>query len=351
MHGKPNMPGETWSDVAARQLFGATLTALMLAWMDRDKDHFVGGIPDSPAERLNYYARGVAPWSIGKPELGYVSIDRDPHFAWLKTLMITKQAIDKAEQDPNAFKTRFDIFTWGANRAMKELVNDSMFGQFMQPLRGPEATASFLERIPANLIPLKGMFHAAQRMYEAAAYGMVAVKDRDGWINKIEPDPLRRTVAHAFGNTGDLPDKLTVWGEPMVVRTSLLNEWIPYKIWQASTEPLEVELHRLGMVEPTFQYPGHPGQTVTIGKKEIELPDELYRQHIVWSGKLLKEHYQKVMATKYYQAPTTKDSTRALLLQKIDSRIGDMAVRKIKSEIFRHHRELLEEAGLLSSGR
>jgi len=346
MHGTPAMEGETWSDVAARQIFGATLLAALMAWMDKDKDHFVGALPDSLSERDTFWRRGVAPWSIGSPEYGYLSIDRDPHFLFLKTAMLAKQAIDKAQLDPNAFKTSVDVFAWAANKAMNELLRDSMFGGIMQPLSGPSSTGKFFQDIPANMVPLKGMFHAASRMYEAAAYGMVHVKDRDGWINKIEPDPLRQTVAHMFGQTGDLPDRLTVWGEPMVVETSLLNEWLPYKAWQPSREPLELELHRLAGVEPTFQYPGFPSRTVKIGQKEIELPDELYRQHVLWSGSLLKQFYQKAMATQLYQNPRTKDPIRTLILRRVDARIGEAALRKIKSEIVLHHRELLEAAGI-----
>ena len=75
------------------------------------------------------------------------------------------------------------------------------------------------------------------RAYEKATEGEAKVRESGTWLSAL---------AHVIpGLSGQVPAKLNIWGDEVVIPGSVLQHWLPYKWSKETQDPVEIELERL----------------------------------------------------------------------------------------------------------
>ena len=74
---------------------------------------------------------------------------------------------------------------------------------------------------------------------------------------------------------------------------------------------------------------GLPGKKVTINRKEIELPDDIYRDYCLSYGSTAKREMSKIVTSSWYQK-IKKDELKLKALDKIISKIRNTELKKAK---------------------
>ena len=260
-------------------------------------------------------------------------MDRDPMFAVWKAAMMTKDVMKK--NAAGDYKGNTELFWDLAQKFTEELIRSSVVEDVFSAPRTDKTLMQKASSIPAGFVPFSGFLRAASRTYEAITKGYVDIDEQIYPTDFVYPDPLRQSMAQFFG-VREAPAKLNVWGEEVRLQTSVPNEWMPYKTWRENDDPL------LQALKKAKFYPGMPGRKVTLQKYEVELPDELYKQHVVYTGKLLRERMERVANLSSFKKANSKRQTQ--MLETIESKVRTVANQKARVEVWRNHRELLEQA-------
>jgi len=127
------------------------------------------------------------------------------------------------------------------------------------------------------------------------------------------------------GVSQTLPEKLTVWGEPIKrqgnAATRLLS---PIPVSTERGDDLDRELVKLKVDV------GYPGRTITRKGEKIELNPEQYKQLVELSGKAAKEHITRIMNSGKWDGYT--DEHKGDLIKSVVRKYRALAARQILNE-------------------
>ena len=300
------------ADTIARQILG-TLILAMLWWLMEEGEEITGMAPRDPNERESWYRQGKMPYSVNYNGT-WVTYDMVDSFGAGAVMKLAANARDLWLRAPD-FDTGQKIFEDAAFR-IKDILTSSPFADTADRLMNVYGIADIFKKLPANMLPAAGFTRWASKIHEAATQGYVTVLQKD--VPSSYYPPPYQTILHA--NT---PTRLNVYGEDVHIPTSVLQEFLPLK-WRKDNP---------GKLEPVFDeigyYPAMPGRTLTIGRTPVKIPDDLYRQHVVFTGQMLKQQLERFD----YDGRTTE--MKLLLVKRIVSKVHEHAEKKVKAELVR----------------
>ena len=298
------------SEIIAKQIEGSILALYMLHKFDLGE--VTGSAPDNESEREAFYRQGKKAWSIriGDSWVQYRRIE--PFNTVLAMSSIAYENLLNAEDD----KTTTEIFGNMVESILENLI-DSSYMQGVQNIFDRHGRRKgMVERQVASFVPYSSFWRSINRSYEVLTEGEAKYResrDLTGAFAQVIP-----------GLSKNKPAKLTVWGEEVILEGGVLRQWLPYKWSKETDDPLEKELEKLGI------YPGFPGKYVTINKKEVEFPDDFYRDYLMTFGKAAKEKMTKKIESESYQK--RKPESKIKILEKLMGKIRSSQLRKAKRE-------------------
>lgn len=318
---------KTWAskaDMIAKQIEGSIITAIIMSLFDLDK--LTADPPTNPAERERFFAQGKLPWSFKAHNTWIEYRDMEPFSTIFGFLGAAYQAIGKARNDAEAT----NIFAEAAKSFYKFISDSTWLGGVRELTEGRNLSDKIAE-IPGTLVPYSAAFAAISRGINGIFEGKRTLPVKpERFLEKIAANIQKKTP---FAITEKLPDRLNVFGEAISIPGGFLRQWLPWKWSEEIQDPVETELARLAV------YPGPPRDKITISGREIQLPPEVYRDYLLYFGKLAKENLQRIIAVPAYQRLSVE--ARYRWIDKVLLKSRGIAHRALKRDIIRNHKDLL----------
>ena len=316
--------GVNTADMLAKQIEGTIMTAIIMSLFDWDK--LTADAPRNPAQRERFYAQGKLPWSFKAGDKWIEYRDIEPFSTVFGMLGSAYQAISQAKDDATATAIFAD-----AAYTFRGFIADSTWLGGVQNIMRDKGIANQVQRIPASLVPYSAAFGAIKRGLEGALEGKRVLAEKpegfyDGILSNIQQKDITGTMEKP-------PARLDVWGEEVSIPGGFLRQWLPWKFSSETADKTELELARIAI------YPAPPGSKVTIQHQVVDLPPEVYRDYQLYFGQKAKSHLDRLIGNPGYQ--NLNLDQRYKRIDRTLRRVRLRAVRKVRSEVLRHHRDLL----------
>ena len=319
--------GKSPAEVIAKQIEGAILGLYILHKCD--KGEILGPAPDNKTEREAFYRQGKKPWSIKIGDKWYSYRRIEPFNTAIASTAIAYNALKEAKDET----TWTEIFGNMTEGLLENLVDSSYMQGVTNILDRYGGRKGMIQRTLASFVPFSGFWRSVNRAYDVATEGKTLVRDTKsllGAFSQVIP-----------GLTDKVPAKLTVWGEEIPIEGGIFRQWLPYKWSKEKDDPTEKMLEKLGL------YPGLPSKHVTINKKKVELPDDIYRDYCISYGHKAKKRLDKLAEQSYFKnlpATCTDDNAECQLkkayLNRILTRIRSRELMRAKLEYIKKKRDL-----------
>ncbi len=276
-------------EVIANQIEGSVLGLYILSLVARGL--ITGAAPSGESEREAFYRQGKLPWAIKIGDKWYQYRRIEPFNTVIASVTIAHDAIKNAEDD----ETATEIFGNMVNGIVNNLVDSSYLQGVTNILDRYGRRRGMGQRMFASFVPFSSFWRSINRAYEVQTKGKTFVRD-----NKSLLGALSQVIP---GMSGITKPRINVWGKEIEIPGGVFRQWLPYKLAEETTDPVEIEFERLGF------YPGLPGRNITIRGKKIELPDDLYRDYSLSYGTRAKQEMTHIISLPVYQK---KDDIRKL---------------------------------------
>jgi hypothetical protein len=269
--------GHTAADIAAKQIEGSLLAAMMLFGLDDDQ--IQGPMPKDAAGIREMNAKGAIPYSVrlGKNWYGFQNLD--PFAKVFKGIAVAKKAMrDWVEggKDPENFDMGRYVGEIG-NTIVTDLMDSSMFGTITNVMNGDGNKFSrALAGTAMNFVPMSGFTRwLGAQVNMLSNDGVLIPPDVDGALNKA----ISPTLWYLYGN---LEGKKDVFGEP-IARDSMnmFTFFLPVSVTPAKTNPVNEYCAKIG------HFPAMPSETFTIGGRKGKFDKDIHAEYAVWYGQKL----------------------------------------------------------------
>ncbi len=262
------------SEVIAKQIEGSILTLYMLHLIDEGR--ITGAVPQNPTKKDAFYREGKIPWAIRVGDNWYQYSRVQPFNMPLAAVASLYDALtdEKNYKGDNRFEKVTNLFMSTAGGVAGSVLDSSYLQGVTNLLDRYGSRRGWIQRMGSSLVPYSSFWRSINRAYEVATEGSAKVRPSNTWLGAFS-----QVIP---GISTGIPAKLNVWGKEVEIPGGVFRQWLPFKMSEATTDPLETELERLGY------YPGLPGQNVSIGGKPVKLPDELYRDYCISYGNRAK---------------------------------------------------------------
>jgi hypothetical protein len=336
--------GDSWEQVASNQILGAMIWG-MFTWMF-DNGWIEGAPPDDENERKIYFDSGKRPYSF-KVQFGneeaYIPIPEPFSFLLIPLLAgLSKQARAAKEGDDATLEETIISTILEVKRA---LVNSTFLGALSNALGDDKVLPNKPERLAGMFLPYGGLMRSIAEVTELRERGFISSKDTS---IDLQADGIQGTLLKLFGSSipglrDQVPDKLTVFGEPVSKRDlmeKLPIEWLPAQIVAYGVTPygsyskpddFELEMSRIGY------YPGPPLKYITIAGREVELPKEVYTEYCVAYGMIAKAMLPQITRSQQYKGYDTRPEIQLQIIDKAMSDYRAMA----RAQLLKAHPELV----------
>lgn len=320
------LKGAELSDVLTKQVMGGSVMAYFASlYLD---GRMTGGVPSDKAERDAFFRQGKLPWSIkiGDSWVQYSRIE--PFKTVLSSVAVLGDGYAKRNEEPAP-----EVITAMALDLGRSFLDSSYMAQtadFITAIqRGEDSTEAIqkmISRTTSAFVPFSGLQRSLVRASEAVEEGEATLRQPKGFIQILKSQtPLL---------SEQVPARLDIWGEPIKFEgvipekskisigesvIAATRQFLPYKWREESTDPVEIELGRLG--DLGFGYPGAPSKVI----KGIKLTQEEHNQYVEKSGKWIKKKLDKLLPS-----TTRSDEAQANIRDEI-FRVGRA---KFANEIF-----------------
>ena len=306
--------GQPPPEVIAKQIEGAVLTMYLLHKFDIED--ITGPLPESKSEREAFYRAGKKPWAVKINGTYYQFRRIEPFNTVIAAVAIARDQIRRAKDD----ETATEIFQKTARGVVENLIDSSYFQGVQQLLDKHGSTKGALPRFAASWVPASSFWRSINRAYEAETQGKAKVHEGNEWLKAFS-----QVIP---GLSAKLPARIDLWGEPVTLPGGVFRQWLPYKWSEKTTDPVELELERIGV------YPGLPRNKITLRKnEEYTLTEAEYRQYCIDFGHNLKGKLSDLITRQSYQ-----DSPDDRKLDKMQNRL-QIARRQALSRIKRAIRD------------
>jgi hypothetical protein len=273
--------GKNVPEVIAKQLEGSILALYTLHKLDAGE--ITGAAPEKAVEREAFYRQGKKPWAIRVGDTWYQYRRIEPFNTVVASTAIV---YDKLKNAPDE-ETATEAFLDAANAFKNNLIDSSYLQGMSQIFNRYGRARGMVQRTTASFVPYSGFWRSINRAYEVATEGSAKVRDTDDWLGAFS-----QVIP---GLSAKIPARLNVWGEEITLPGGVFRQWLPYRWAEETIDPVELELEALGL------YPGLPGQTVTIRRKQTRLDDAVYRDYCISYGARAKARMEQVMSSASYQ--------------------------------------------------
>lgn len=313
-------PLEIW----AKQVEGMALVFVIMGLMESGA--MTGPPPDEPAERDAFFRAGKLPFAFRQGD-NYVQYRRMEPFAipvgMIAGLYEEMKRIKKNNDNPaRKPKDNFDTFV-----AMVRVASDLMVDStFMQGFLGYLGTDRDLTRSAArtfsSFVPYSSLIRFSKNEFEAFRTDQVKIRENDTFFSmfgqSLPKDLFRESASDP---------RVNIFGEEMVRDTNWLKEWLPIRIQPERSNTLENEFISLD------RYPSLPGRLLSIQRRKpsVRIPDDLYREYVVKSGKRLKIDLDNMIQRPFYIGMSKDNKIRTM--KRIVERIRRQESRKIKMKM------------------
>jgi len=270
-------------NIIAKQLEGTFLALIFIMLFDRDE--ITGPVPKDPNKRDAFYRQGKTPWSfrVGNTWVSYRNME--PFNTPIAAASSAWQWFNDTDAKPDDYT--FEKFVSSIN----DYIAKSTWISNISPLITGRGLQNTLYNIPANFVPYSSLQRSINNMIEVAFEGGRVIEEREDFIDAFSP-VIIKPVASLLGITSE--PRQNVWGQDIKVPEDFLQQWLPFSWTEQTQDYVELELERISM------YPGIPKQKITYEGREIELPDDIYRQYVMNTGRLLKQEIREVMTSGQY---------------------------------------------------
>ena len=315
--------GRSSASVIASQIEGSILGLYIL--QKCDVGEITGSAPQNTSEREAFYRQGKKPWSIrlggtkneqtGVIEGGtwYQYRRIEPFNTVIASVAIAYDKIKNAKDEETATQIFGNIV-----EGLAENIIDSSYAQGVTNILDRYGQRKgIVQRQLSTLVPYSSFWRSINRSYEAATQGSAKIRDTKSFLGAFS-----QTIP---GLSKKIPPKLNIWGDEIELEGGVFRQWLPYKWAKESTDPVEVELERLGV------YPGFPQQKVTIQGKPVKLPDDLYRDYLIHAGDKMKTALDKLVTQRGYMA-NKNDELKKRIIDKMLTSIRQLELGRVKIE-------------------
>lgn len=321
--------GKSPAEVITKQIEGAILGLYILHKCD--KGEILGPAPDNKTEREAFYRQGKKPWSIKIGDEWYSYRRIEPFNTAIASAAIAYNALKEAKDET----TWTEIFGNMTESLLENLVDSSYMQGVTNILDRYGKREGMAQRTLASFVPFSGFWRSINRAYDIATEGKTLVRDTKGLLGAFS-----QVIP---GLADKVPAKLTVWGEEIPIEGGIFRQWLPYKWSKEKDDPTEKMLEKLGL------YPGLPQKHVTINKKKVELPDDIYRDYCISYGHKAKERLDKLAKQSYFKklpATCTDDNAECQLkkahLNRILTMIRNRELMRAKLKYTKRNKENLK---------
>lgn len=268
--------GKPTQETIAKQIEGALVSLPILYKVANGE--MTGSAPTNKTEREAFYRQGKLPWSIRRGDKWYSYRRIEPLNTVVASTAIGYEAIKKAKDDEEAT----EIFGNIADGISKNLIDSSYLQGVTNILDRYGGRKGMVQRTLASLVPFSSFWRSINRAYEVATEGEAKVRNTKnllGAFSQVIP-----------GLSKQIKPTLNVWGEEIVLPGGVFRQWLPYKMSEVKNDITEQSLEKLGI------YPGIPNKKVTIAKKDVELPEDVYKNYCVFYGNRAKRYLDKIFS-------------------------------------------------------
>lgn len=312
------------TDVLAKQIEGSIIMGLLM-WLF-DEDRVTAGVPVNPVKREQFYAEGKLPWSIRVGDT-WVQYKRWEPFA---TIFGFVGSVYDALQQASTVEEGTGVFQAAASNFTQYLLDNTFVGG-VRDLMTTHSVSDELARVPVGFVPYSSMWSWMKRGIDAWEGKRPLFEKPEDFLGKVKENLRQVDVP---GLMEEPPRRLNVWGEEVSIPGGILAQWLPWKFSQADTDPTEAELARLGV------YPGPPQNKLTINRREVELPEDLHRQYLLWFGAKAKSEIDRLFRSSRYQGQE-KEERKLWMLEGVVRRARELARQRVIREVVRQRRDLL----------
>jgi len=284
------------------------------------------GVPQNPAKREQFYAEGKLPWSIRVGDT-WVQYKRWEPFASI--FGFVGSAYD-ALQQASTEEEGAGVFQQAASNFTQYLMDNTFVGGIRDVMTA-HGIADEIARVPTGFVPFSSMWAWLKRGLDATEGRRPLYQRPEDFFGKVKEN-LRQVDVAGLSETP--PTKLSVWGEEVAVPGGMLAQWLPWKFSPANFDPSEAELARLGV------YPGPPQRKLTINRREVELPEDLHRQYLLWFGARAKSAIDRLFRSGRYQSQES-DERKLWMLERAVRQARDLARQRLTREVVTRRRDLL----------
>lgn len=317
--------GQSWEQVAAKQIEGMILSVTILSLAAAGK--ITGAAPEDKEEREQWYREGKQPWSIKMGDT-WLSYRRIEPFNTVIAMAYSahKNIINAPDED-----TASEMFLNFTNEVKWNILDGSYFASLQPFFDKYDKSAGMAPRLAASFVPYSSFFRSINKSLEVAFHG--GARPREGVAVDVGGGfAIPKEWTQAFsqvipGLSGQMPAKLTLWGEEAIVPGGVFRQWLPYKWSEQIDDPIEKALEKMNL------YPGLPGNSIQIGNKKYKLSDEDYRDYVTDFGRTLKERFGKIISQSRWDKIDPRIQEK--MLRKIRIQVGDQIRTKIKNYILR----------------
>lgn len=303
-----DLKGAQLSEELAKPLMGTMLatTVYQLA----ENGYITGGTPKPRAEREEKQNTGWQPYSV---KIG----DKYYSFARLEPLgSIMGMAADMSQIKKDM--TENDRFNLGA-AVMGSITTNISNKTFMQGFTNMIQGISDPGRYGANII--KSLAGSVVPSVSGAVTRSVDSTVRD---TRGIGDTIKSRIP---GVSKTLPEKLTVWGEPVQRPGSAAGRFLsPMQISQAKGSPIEKELTKLNLDI------GYPSRKI----KDYELPQEEYWKMVKAAGEPAKRLLDKMATSERWK--TMDDRIKEKIISTVVGQFRDAERRKMEARLIKERK-------------
>ncbi len=310
---KGELQGAQLSEELAKPLMGTMLatTVYQLA----ENGYITGGVPKSKAEREEKQNTGWQPYSVKIGDKYYSFARLEP----LGSIMGMAAALSQIKNSSNEDE-KFNI-AYGLMDAIKTNISDKVFMQgltnLIQTLNDPgRYLSNVANTFVGSLVPAVG--------------GGIA-RSTDDTVRDVR-GPIDAAKVRMPGVSNIMPEKLTVWGEPIERPGSAAGRFLsPMQISEAKGAPIERELVKLDIDI------GYPSRKI----KDYELPQEQYWQMVKEAGTPAKKILNKLVTSNTWT--TIDDDIKNKLIASVVGQFRDAARTKLEAQLIRQGKIKLQQ--------
>lgn len=268
-----------FAEMAAKQMEGAFITFML--WTLMEKGLLTGPPPREKNKREAFYRAGMIPeaFKIGNT---WVSYRRIEPFAFALSLQADLYTKFIGEEKGSS---KVDIFSQAVHTSVQHIIDNTFMRSLVASVKEERSLSKQAGWIAGGFVPYSALWRGFDNEYQAATAGEVIIRENrtfmDTFGNSLPPG-IKEAVGY-----GQEPRR-DVFGKVITRPSNWFTEWTPVRYQNRQPDKTEQVLQAIGY------YPGFPDRKILIGKEQVELPDDLYKEYLVASGQRAKRVFDNM---------------------------------------------------------